>query len=270
MQRYVGKVVIVTGGAGGIGSAIARRLAKEGAAVVIFDVRSREAKNVAAAIVRTGGRAHAIRGSILSETDAARCIAATVEHFGSLDVLVNNAATALKSTLAECTVKDWDREIDGTLKGAFLMSQAALPTLVVRGKGCIVNIGSVNGLMYFGNPAYSVAKAGLINLTQALAVEYGRHGVRANMVSPGTVQTQNITWVMRLKNDPKIFEKLTRWYPVGRVGQPDDIAAAVAYIASDEAGFVSGANLVVDGALTAGVSALADQTAVEGKDQRPA
>ena len=263
MERYIGKTAIVTGGAGGIGSAISRRLASEGAAVVIFDIKSQEAKRVAGEIVETGGRAHAIRGDLLSERDVARCVAATVKRFGGLDVVVNNAAVALRETLADCSVEDWDREVDGTLKGAYLMSQAALPALIKRGGGSIVNIGSVNGLMYFGNPLYSAAKAGLISLTQAFAVEYGGHGIRANMVSPGTVQTQTPTWVARLEKDPEIFEKLVRWYPVGRVGQPDDIAAAVAYIASDEASFVSGANLVVDGGLTAGNAMMGGQTAVK-------
>jgi NAD(P)-dependent dehydrogenase (short-subunit alcohol dehydrogenase family) len=263
MDRYVGKVAIVTGGAGGIGSEISRRLAKEGAAVVVADLNLKDAKIVAAGIVKKGGRAIAVRCDILSEVDAKRCIAATVKQFGRLDILVNNAAVALKASLAECSVADWDREVDGTLKGAFIMSQAALPVMVRRKGSNIVNIGSVNGLKYYGNPVYSVGKAGLISLTQSIAVEYGPQGVRANMVSPGTVRTQTITWVLRLKKDPDIFKKLANWYPVGRVGTPEDIAAAVAFIASDEAGFVSGTNLVVDGALSAGVRPLFEQTSLE-------
>ena len=122
-----------------------------------------------------------------------------------------------------------------------------------RGRGAIVSVASVNGLMYFGNPAYSAAKAGLINLTKAIAVEYGPKGVRANTVSPGSVRTEHPSWAERQARDPQVFEKLARWYPVGRVGTPEDIAAAIAFLASDEAAFVNGADLVVDGGLTAGM-----------------
>jgi NAD(P)-dependent dehydrogenase (short-subunit alcohol dehydrogenase family) len=271
MDRYAGKVAIVTGGAGGIGSAIARRLAKEGSVVVLFDLRAKDARRIATEIERDGGRAVAIGGSILSKADVAHCVKAALDEFGAIDVLVNNAATVFKANLAESSSRDWDQEMNGTLKGAFEMAQAVLPRMVDQGRGVVVNIGSVNALMYFGNPAYSAAKAGLISLTQAIAVEYGRYGIRANIVSPGTVRTQIATWAIRLKKDPKIFEKLARWYPVGRVGIPDDIASAVAYIASDEAAFVSGANLVIDGGVTAGMSILAEQVTLErnGTPVRP-
>jgi NAD(P)-dependent dehydrogenase (short-subunit alcohol dehydrogenase family) len=126
-----------------------------------------------------------------------------------------------------------------------------------RGRGVVVSVASVNGLMCFGNPAYSAAKAGLINLTQSIAVEYGPKGVRANAVSPGSVRTENQSWTRRLERDPQLFDKLARWYPVGRVGRPEDIAAAVAFLAADEAAFVNGANLVVDGGLTAGMAPMA-------------
>ena len=135
--------------------------------------------------------------------------------------------------------------------------------MVAQGGGAIVNIGSVNGLMYFGNPAYSAAKAGLLSLTRSIAVEYGPKGVRANMVSPGTIRTNAPSWTARLKRDPKVFDKLARWYPVGRVGRPTDIAAAVAFLAADEAAFVNGTNLVVDGGLTAGMPVMAHELLAE-------
>jgi NAD(P)-dependent dehydrogenase (short-subunit alcohol dehydrogenase family) len=137
------------------------------------------------------------------------------------------------------------------------MCRAVLPGMVERGRGVIVSVASVNGLMCFGNPAYSAAKAGLLNLTQSIAVEYGPKGVRANAVSPGSVRTENRSWTSRLERDPQLFEKLARWYPVGRVGKPEDIAAAIAFLAADEAAFVNGANLVVDGGLTAGMGPMA-------------
>jgi meso-butanediol dehydrogenase/(S,S)-butanediol dehydrogenase/diacetyl reductase len=261
--RYTGKAAIVTGGGAGIGRATAHRLASEGAAVTIMDLREEEAAAAAESIATGGGRALAVSGDAASERDIAAAIERATEAFGAVNVLVNNVARTLKATLMECTPDDWDREFEGTLKTAFLFCRAILPRMVAQGGGAIVNIGSVNGFTYVGNPAYSAAKAGLLNLTQAIAVEYGPRGVRANMVSPGTIRTSARSWVKRQERDPQIFEKLARWYPVGRVGRPDDIAAAVAYLGSDDASFVNGANLVVDGGLTAGQSVMIDELTVE-------
>jgi len=262
-MRYVGKAAIVTGGGNGIGRAIAFRLASEGAAVTIVDLRAEDADAAVESILTAGGRALAVAGNAALESDVARAIECAVGAFGAINVLVNNVGLAFKATLAECTPEDWDSEFEGTLKTAFLFSRATLPLMAEQRGGAIVNIGSVNGFTYVGNPAYSAAKAGLLNLTQAIAVEYGPHGVRANMVSPGTIRTTARSWVKRQERDPQIFEKLARWYPVGRVGRPDDIAAAVAYLGSDEAGFVNGANLVVDGGLTAGQTVMVDELTVE-------
>jgi NAD(P)-dependent dehydrogenase (short-subunit alcohol dehydrogenase family) len=273
MMRYVGKVAIVTGGGNGIGRATALRLASEGAAVVIMDLRSADGEAVAKSISDSGGRALFVAGDAAVEADVGATIALGVETFGAINVLVNNVARVSKATLAECTPDDWSQEFEGTLKTAFLCCRAVLPLMVEQSGGAIVNIGSVNGFTYVGNPAYSAAKAGLLNLTQAIAVEYGPRGVRANMVSPGTVRTSGRSWVRRLERDPQIFEKLARWYPVGRVGRPEDISGAVAYLGSDEAGFVNGANLVVDGGLTAGQTIMVDELTVERdvpKDYRSA
>lgn len=258
-MRFRERVAMVTGGGNGIGEATARRLAAEGAAVLILDPNEDAAQRGVAAITAAGGRAAASIGSVTEEADIAAAVAQANATFGAIDVLVNNAAFTITGTLDDCSPADWDREFAVTLRGAFLVTRAVLPHMVARGRGAIVNIGSVNGLMYFGNPAYSAAKAGLLNLTRSLAVEAGPRGVRTNMVSPGSVQTDNISWTKRRQRDPDIFRKLARWYPVGRVGRPEDIAAAVCFLAADEAEFVNGANLVVDGGLTAGMGVMAQE-----------
>jgi NAD(P)-dependent dehydrogenase (short-subunit alcohol dehydrogenase family) len=263
MMRYEGKTALVTGAGNGIGRATAHRLANEGARVIVMDLRAEDAVAAVESISKAGGRALAVAGDARLERDVAAAIARGNEAFGAIDVLVNNVALTLKATLRESTPEDWDREFEGTLKTAFLFTRAVLPQMTAKGRGAIVNIGSVNAFTYVGNPAYSAAKAGLLNLTQAIAVEYGPRGIRANMVSPGTVRTSTPSWRKRLERDPQIFEKLARWYPVGRVGRPDDIAAAVAYLGSDEADFVNGANLVVDGGLTAGQSVMVEELTIE-------
>ena len=263
MQRYADKVAIVTGGGDGIGRETSLRLAGEGAAVVVKDISSSAAEATAAAITEAGGRAVISVGSVTNEENIAATVALALETFGGLDVLVNNVAFTNQPVLEGIAPEAWDREFEVTLKSAWLFARAVLPHMVARGRGAIVNIGSVNGLMYFGNPAYSAAKAGLLSLTRSLAVEYGPKGVRANMVSPGTIRTNAPSWTARLQRDPNVFEKLARWYPVGRVGRPADIAAAVAYLAADEAGFVNGTNLVVDGGLTAGMPVMADELLAE-------
>ncbi|MDA8250243.1 MAG: glucose 1-dehydrogenase [Rhodospirillales bacterium] len=263
-MRFRNRAAMVTGGGDGIGQATALRLAAEGAAVLIADIDAAAAGRSVAAITAAGGRAEASVGSVTEAADVAAAVALAIARFGAIDVLVNNAAFTASATLADCAPADWDREFAVTLRGAFLCARAVLPHMTARGRGAIVNIGSVNGLMYFGNPAYSAAKAGLLSLTRSLAVEAGPRGVRTNMVSPGSVRTGNPSWTARQRRDPAIFEKLARWYPVGRVGRPEDIAAAVCFLAADEAAFVNGANLVVDGGLTAGMGVMAQEINGEG------
>ena len=262
-MRYAGKVTLITGAGRGIGRATALRLASEGAALAILDRDGPAAQQAAKEVEQSGARALALEADITDQAAVAAAIEQVLAAFARIDVLVNNAARALCGNLEQTGPEDWRSELDGTLTGAFLVTRAVLAPMLKEGRGAIVNIGSVNGLVALGNPGYSAAKAGLLNFTRSLATEYGPRGIRANMVSPGTVQTSSPSWQKRLARDPQVFDKLARWYPVGRVGQPDDIAAAVAFIAADEAAFVNGANLVVDGGLTAGLAPMIEELTLE-------
>jgi NAD(P)-dependent dehydrogenase (short-subunit alcohol dehydrogenase family) len=157
----------------------------------------------------------------------------------------------------------WHREIDVNVNGTYHCLRALLPRMQARGKGVVVNIASVNGVRYFGNPAYSAAKAALINLTQSVASEYGRHGIRCNAILPGSVRTDNITWTIRQERDPDVFKKLARWYPLGRVAEPEDVAKAVSFLASDEASYITGVALPVDGGLLAGMNVMISELILE-------
>ncbi|HEX5077906.1 MAG TPA: glucose 1-dehydrogenase [Geminicoccaceae bacterium] len=263
MKRYDGKIALITGAGRGIGRATALRLASEGACVAVLDRDGAAAEEVAQELRRSETRTLALAADITDLAAVAAAVDQTLATFARIDVLINNAARALKGNLAQTEPEDWQSELDGTLTGAFLVTRAVLPSMLREGRGAIVNIGSVNGLLALGNPGYSAAKAGLLNFTRSLATEYGPKGIRANMVSPGTIQTGSPSWRKRLARDPQVFEKLARWYPVGRVGRPDDIAAAIAFVAADEAAFVNGANLVVDGGLTAGLGPMIEELILE-------
>jgi NAD(P)-dependent dehydrogenase (short-subunit alcohol dehydrogenase family) len=168
---------------------------------------------------------------------------------------VNNAGFSAGDGLLEIDEATWDLNMAVVLKGAFLFTRAVLPTMVQRGRGAIVNVASVNGLTGLGEEAYSAAKAGLINLTQNVAVRYGQRGVRANVVCPGTVRTP--AWGPVLAEEPRIFERLAEWYPLGRVGEPEEVAQAVLFLASDASAWTTGVVLPVDGGLTAGMRRMA-------------
>jgi meso-butanediol dehydrogenase/(S,S)-butanediol dehydrogenase/diacetyl reductase len=250
MGRFDGRVAIVTGSGSGIGRAIACRLASEGAAICVADT---DLPSATATAEQIRDRGYSAAAQQVDVTDRARVIAAvawTKEHLGPVDILVNNAAVYSDTPLLDLTEEAWDRDVDVTLKGSFFCAQAVLPDMQSRGKGAIVNLGSVNGFQYLGGDAYSAAKAGLVGLTRTLAVSYGKYGVRANMVAPGTIRTP--AWDLRQSRNPSVLDELVKWYPLGRIGTVDDIAAAVAFLASDEASWITGSVLAVDGGLLAG------------------
>jgi len=242
---FAGKRVAVTGAAGGIGQTLCRLFGGEGATILALD-KSSSVRSFVEVLKGEGIKARAAEVDIGSASSVAEAFAA----FGAVDILVNNAGYSHHPTLAATDPAAWQSEMNGNLGGAHACAHAVLPGMVARRTGAIVNVGSVNGLHALGDPAYSAAKAGMIAMTKAIAMEYGRYGIRANIVLPGTVRTP--LWEERAKKDPKVLETLQRWYPLGRIVDPIEVARVVAFLASDAASAVTGAALPVDCGLTAG------------------
>ncbi|MFJ9431857.1 SDR family NAD(P)-dependent oxidoreductase [Streptomyces sp. NPDC101490] len=245
-ERFGGYAVMVTGAARGIGAATARRLAAEGARVLVTDVDEEEAERTAAGIEG----AEALRCDVADQASVDAAVAHAVRAFGRLDVLVNNALGAVtpdRDLFEEEPDAVWSAQQDITFMGAVRCSRAALPHLAAAdGRGAIVTIGSVNAEADFGGHAYSAAKAGLTSLTRTLAGDTARRGVRVNQINPGTIATAG--WAGR---EEILATLASRVYPLGRVGTPEDIAAAVAFLASRDASWITGTVLRVDGGLLA-------------------
>ncbi|GAA1694807.1 SDR family NAD(P)-dependent oxidoreductase [Fodinicola feengrottensis] len=249
LRRYDGRTVFIAGAAHGIGRAIAHRLAAEGAALVIADMDSEGADAVVAELA--GSEALAVHCDVRDRESVRAGVAAAVDRFGGFGVLVTNAYSASSVPFEDLTDEDWNRDLDPTLNGAVRTIQAAIPHLIASPYGgAVVSIGSVNGLAAFGGLAYSAAKAGLVNVTRNLAVMYGGKGVRFNVVAPGTVRTR--VWTDRGPERLAFVEQAKRHYPLGRVGEPEDIAAAVAFLGSDDAAWITGVALPVDGGIMTG------------------
>lgn len=260
-MRFADRVVIVTGAGGGIGSVMAQRFGEEGARVVVADRHGDLAERVAGTI---GGGAIATTTDVTSSVAVDEMVTAAEAAFGHVDVLVNNAAVCEGDDILRMDEETWDADVTGVLKSAFLCSKRVLPGMIERGAGALVNIASVNGLGYFGNEAYSAAKAGMINLTQSISARYGSKGIRANVIAPGSIRTP--IWDERVEKEPHVFETLVKWYPLGRIGEPQDVAAAALFLASDDAAWISGAILRVDGGLMSGYPLMADELLVESRD----
>ena len=252
MQRYTGKTVVVTGGGGGIGGATCRRLAAECAQVAVFDRNAGAAEDVAQGIRATGGRAQAFACDITDRASVDTALAAVLAQFGRVDVLVNNAGWDVFKPFVKTEPSEWERLIAINLVGALHMLHAVLPGMAERRAGRIVNVASdaARGGSS-GEAVYSACKGGLVALSKTLAREHARQGITVNVVCPGPTDTALLAGVAEGARDPaKLIEAFRSAIPLGRLGQGDDLAAAIAYLGSDDASFVTGQVLSVSGGLT--------------------
>ncbi|MEO6199973.1 MAG: SDR family oxidoreductase [Cryobacterium sp.] len=248
-MRLENKNAIVTGGAGGIGRATALAFAAEGAKVAVVDLREDAAEAVADEIRAGGGTAVAIAADVSNEDDIQRILATTVEAFGGVDVVFNNAGIIRRTTAVETTAEEWDRVFGVNVKSIFLMSKHVVPIMAANGGGSIVNTGSGWGLKGGGKAiSYCASKGAVVNMTRALAIDHGPDGIRVNSVNPGDVNTGMLREEARqLSQDADAFLAESADRPLKRMGEPHEIAAAVVWLASDESSYVTGAALVVDG-----------------------
>jgi NAD(P)-dependent dehydrogenase (short-subunit alcohol dehydrogenase family) len=259
-REFEDKVVAVTGAAGGIGQALCRHFGAVGAAIAALD-RSETVMDFADELTSEGMLAQAAVADIADADAVQFAFAELTLRLGAVHVLVNNAGVSTNPSLARTGPEGWRADVDANLNGAFNCCHAVLEGMKSQGGGSIVNIGSVNGLSALGDAAYSAAKAGMISLTRSLALEFGRYNIRANIVCPGTVRTP--IWDERAARNPEVLEQLQRWYPLGRIVEPIEVARAVAFLASDAASAITGAVLPVDCGLSAGNLVMARELTVE-------
>jgi NAD(P)-dependent dehydrogenase (short-subunit alcohol dehydrogenase family) len=250
-MRLDNKVAVVTGGASGIGAAIAKRFVESGATVVIFDINDEGARAMAKQLTPLG-RVLALSGDVTCENAVREAIERAVSEFGSVDVLVNNAGIEITGPIADMNSEAWDRQLAVNLKGAFLFCKHAIPHMRERG-GVILNVSSMDAFVaYPGYAAYDSSKAALIALTKSLAIDHGRDGIRVNAICPGYTDTPLLRqYFEKLPDAEGEMQRVLKIHPLGRIGTPRDIAEAALFLASDAASFITGTYLLVDGGLTA-------------------
>ena len=252
MSKLQGKTAIVTGGAGGIGGATCRRLAADGAKVAVFDMNLEAAEKVAAEIRANGGSAVAFKCDITSRAEVDAAVAGTEAQLGPVDVLVNNAGWDVFKPFVKTVPAEWSKLIDINLTGALHMLHAVLPGMSERKSGHIVNVASdaARGGSS-GEAVYSACKGGLVALSKTLAREHARFGINVNVVCPGPTDTALLAGVAEGARDPaKLIEAFRSAIPLGRLGQPDDLASAIVFFGSDDAAFITGQVISVSGGLT--------------------
>lgn len=247
MKRFAGKVAFVTGGGSGIGRACCTQFGAEGASVAVVDMSGEPAAAAANAITAAGGTAIAIRADVSRPDQVEQAVAQAVNQLGGVNILVNSVAWAVRKKFVELTLDDWYKSIDGCLNTYFLCIKFCLPEMIKAGGGKIVGIASIAGHIGYGAAPYTAAKGGILAITRELAAEFAPYRININSVSPGVIRTGlNVDTLA----DAEIRDQTIALTPWGRLGQPDDIAAAALFLASPEADYVTGADLIVDGAMS--------------------
>lgn len=252
--RLKGKVVIITGASSGIGKASASLFAEEQAKVVLADVDEQSGRQAVGKISASGGQSRFVSCDVSKPDDARMLAQTTIEAYGRIDALMNNAGVNPAGTVVDTSVELWDQVLDTNLKGVFLVSKFVIPVMKNQGGGVIVNVASVDGLLAILNEAaYIASKGGVISLTKAMAVDHAKDGIRVNCICPGAILTPLIDqWMTTYGRDKQEFlNEMVTMHPVGRLGLPEDVAKAALFLISDEASFITGATLTVDGGYTA-------------------
>jgi NAD(P)-dependent dehydrogenase (short-subunit alcohol dehydrogenase family) len=251
MKRLEDRVCIVTGASAGVGEAVAERFAAEGATVVCASRSTDAGERVAAALRRRGGRAEFIRVDVCRTPDVDALARAVLARHGRIDVLVNNAGVGLLRDVEEMTDAEYDYVMDVNVRGVFLACRHVLPAMLRQGRGSIVNVASVASFAAFRRDAvYCASKGAVVMLTRTLALDYADRGIRVNAICPGFIETQQLQAFCAGQEDPDAaYAGVVAMHPIGRVGRPSEVAGAALFLASDDASFVTGASLVVDGGL---------------------
>lgn len=248
---FTGKVIVVTGGGSGIGQACCHEFSSHGGAVAAVDRDEKGVEETRRNVTSRGGRAESFVADVSSDSQVQNLINRIVAKMGGIDALVNNAGIQRYGTATTTSEKEWDEVLDINLKGAFLMARYSIPAMVQRGGGAIVNTASVQSVTAQRNSlAYVVSKHGLLGLTRCLALDYAKEKIRANCVMPGAIDTPMLRWAASLDDHPeKVLDACNRLHALGRMGAADEVARVIAFLASDDASFVTGAAVPVDGGL---------------------